>query len=390
MTFSAEPGNNQIIAAANFSTLHQTGEGDHGVLQISGYLYLFFLEWDGWRGDATVGLARSPVSSRGRPGTWLKLKNGRFTEPGIGGDVDMIHAAGTAPAAIADLHIILTVGLSSGPIVATYRDDDGLPPITGWAPAPGGPIFVADYSSWNRQPNSSELFGYVSVMGDSGNALPIMSNQAYIYFTYLEAGATFASRYLVRRRCSFFTRLGQAPLPSLEALSLWCVYGRCAETAWPTTGPVLGNNWSATQGEYKLSSSVLAYLFTASLNESSALIECMDPRTGRMTLMTAQECVAANGKRLRPAGWVAASEVFARTLGWVFPGALQPAEQAVYRSDAVQLWRCVGEGEFNYSVAVGNGEAGCAPRRVDVLLGFALSPFTISRQERFQESTPPS
>jgi hypothetical protein len=40
----------------NTTTAHQTGEGDHGVIaRNDGYLYLYYLEWDGYNGGVTVG-----------------------------------------------------------------------------------------------------------------------------------------------------------------------------------------------------------------------------------------------------------------------------------------------------------------------------------------------
>ena len=53
---------NQLIGGANFSTGHQTGEGDHGVVAFNGALLLYFIEWDapsGIHGGTSAGVARS-------------------------------------------------------------------------------------------------------------------------------------------------------------------------------------------------------------------------------------------------------------------------------------------------------------------------------------------
>lgn len=47
----SNPGANQIIAGANFSATHQTGEGDHTVVRVGDWLYLYFIEWDGPHGE---------------------------------------------------------------------------------------------------------------------------------------------------------------------------------------------------------------------------------------------------------------------------------------------------------------------------------------------------
>jgi hypothetical protein len=53
--------NNAIILPANWTASHQTGEGDHGVVLVDNYLYLFFTEWDGPTGT-TIGAARVPLA----------------------------------------------------------------------------------------------------------------------------------------------------------------------------------------------------------------------------------------------------------------------------------------------------------------------------------------
>lgn len=36
----------QLIAGNNFSLIHQTGEGDHTVVRLGEFLYMFFIEWN--------------------------------------------------------------------------------------------------------------------------------------------------------------------------------------------------------------------------------------------------------------------------------------------------------------------------------------------------------
>ena len=107
LTFRAATGANpsygQLIASPNSTTAHQTGEGDHGVVRIGEYLYMLFIDWDGpaaIHGGTTVGLARSAVTDRGRPGAWRKWFNGTFAEPGVGGRADVVWAPGTAVYAV--------------------------------------------------------------------------------------------------------------------------------------------------------------------------------------------------------------------------------------------------------------------------------------------------
>ena len=90
------------------------------------YLYMHFMEWNGWvrarpladdyslasltpsapwvlqhgAGGFSAGLARAPAPSRGRPGSWLKWHDGSFSQPAVGGQA-------TAVAGITGAHVYL-------------------------------------------------------------------------------------------------------------------------------------------------------------------------------------------------------------------------------------------------------------------------------------------
>jgi hypothetical protein len=53
----SNPAANQLIAGSNFSSSHQTGEGDQQVLQVNeDWLFLYFAEWDGPDDTTTIGV----------------------------------------------------------------------------------------------------------------------------------------------------------------------------------------------------------------------------------------------------------------------------------------------------------------------------------------------
>jgi hypothetical protein len=151
----------QIIAGANFSTTAQCGEGDHGVVEWGDALLLYFLCWDGPNGALTVSIARSALSDGGRPGTWFKWLDGAFASPGVGGNSDMLHGiVGTAvttvpalPLGPGGLPALLAVGVvfSDAPLLAWSADGFN------WTAA-HAPLFYAAPSTWNREPDSPELF----------------------------------------------------------------------------------------------------------------------------------------------------------------------------------------------------------------------------------------
>ena len=168
-TFAPSPL--QVVAGANFSASQrrsQCGEGDHGVARLGDWLYLFFIEWDApvsLHGGTSVGVARSRVSDGGRPGTWFKLHAGGWGSPGVGGDADALAGVpGTAVYALEALPgALMAVGVMfSGPLDVAYSAGD---PPTSWAPARAGPLFHADYSSWDRTAASGELCAYPSLVG---------------------------------------------------------------------------------------------------------------------------------------------------------------------------------------------------------------------------------
>ena len=370
LTFEEVP-DSQIISGNNFSTAHATGEGDHGVVRLGEWLYLYFIEWDApvsIHGGTSVGLARSAVSDAGRPGTWWKYYNGSWAEPGRGGRADAIaNMPGTAAYWVPEAGMLLSVGvLFSGPLRASWSPD-GL----AWTPSPAGPIFAAGYSNWFRNASSSELFGYPSLSGPQGVGSGIPS-VAYVYVTYLRPGTGFDQRWMVRRPLRLVASTTSTTPPALAALSLWCTSDTPLR-AWATSGPV------APPDGYVLTVRELALLPTwappAPAPALVALVECQ-LHTAPMTVALARpgECgdgAMAGGHVLRPAGWVAATQADAVALGW---GHTRAAGQPLGLGTGA-LWRCIA-GAGNYSAAFGDASctsagAGFGP---DVLLGYAISP----------------
>jgi hypothetical protein len=387
LTFAPLP--EQIIAGRNFSAAaraSQCGEGDHGVLQLGEYLYLFFLEWDGpttLHGGTSVGVARALAASGGRPGAWYKWLGGAWASPGVGGDADAVGALpGTAAYALADAPALMAVGVMfSGPLNIAYSALDP----TQWAPAAAGPLFTAGFADWRRSANSSELFGYPALVGAQG-AAPLPSAH-YVYATYLSAGRGFDRRFLVRRPVTLYSAGQQAPLPpALAALSLW----RCAATQreWATSGPVTPDS-APPAAAYALAQPALALLPTWAASPALLeLVECNCSSSGSggggggMALALRSECSAgaagalcAGARVLRVSGWAAPSAAGAAALGWG-GGAreLAPPARSV-AAPVLELWRCVGtSGGGNFSAAVGEGGSGCSARgwAPHARLGYAL------------------
>jgi hypothetical protein len=399
LTFVPAGENVQLIAGNNFSTAHQCGEGDHGVVRLGDDLYLFFLEWDGPDERTTVGMARSAVADRGVPGSWRKFSNGTFSEPGVGGRSDAVSLPGTAvyavPAAAADALIAIGV-IFSGPLNVAWSGGGGGGGSSAsptFAPAAAGPLFHFAPSDWNRVNTSGELVGYPGLASDAGSPDGSLGGATWAYMTYLPPAATFDARWLVRRSLRIMQAAAgggggpaaAAPPTALAALSVW-VSTTLADGVrhWATSGPVT----PATPGNFSASAPgaqpAFALLATSATPAAAGLVEIVEcvpvggERGGAVALTAAGECGRAGGAfaagaPLRTPGWAAPTAAAAGALGWsrvldVGGGA------AVFGAAAAELWRCVGAGFFNYSAGLGGcagAGAGFAP---DSLLGFALSP----------------
>jgi hypothetical protein len=69
-----------------------------------------------------------------------------------------------------------------------------------WQPSNAGPLFTAGYSNWNRNSNSTELYGYPALTGPEGAGWPGLPTQgAFVYATYLAPSTDFTQRWLIRR-----------------------------------------------------------------------------------------------------------------------------------------------------------------------------------------------
>lgn len=218
---------NQIIQASGANTTataargQQVGEGDHSVVVVDSWLYLFFLEWDDTPDHPTgIGLARSAVVDGGVPGSWKKYHcptgaTCGFTSDGIGGSSSMVtNISGSAvtwrptvsaarsgevvegPGEFISIgtrgpwHGTATFG--HGARLAFARPTAGTPPVAFTQLAE--PLIFADDESWSRSNASRELYAYDSVVAD-----PNDPSSLWFYYTYLLPGGTFNERYFIRR-----------------------------------------------------------------------------------------------------------------------------------------------------------------------------------------------
>ena len=387
----------QIIAGNNFSTSHQCGEGDHGVVYFNNYLYLYFLEWDSdpsIHGGTSLGLARAVPP--GLPGTWYKYHNGDFTSPGVGGNADTIsNIAGTAIYSIPTLNLLISIGvIFSAPLNVAYSTDG-----INWIPSPAGPMFTAGWSNWNRNKNSSELFGYPSLTGLYGSNYGLPSDQTnYMYVTYLAPGYDFTRRWMIRRPVDMYISTNTSIIPpSLASVSEWVCTPSAFPTTnipWITTGPIVPD----TANNCQLNNSLLMYMLTSNNNNDNifieifecgmpVIIESIPVANSTVTAYTLDgECGTGNfinGTIIRTSGWISSTETDMSNSGW--ESVIKPSgngnSSPIYGAFTGQVLRCRGitsTGLVIYNIVFNDNTCASLGENytLDKILGYGLSAFT--------------
>eukprot|EP00051_Salpingoeca_urceolata_P018305 m.256157 g.256157 ORF g.256157 m.256157 type:complete len:562 (+) comp19169_c0_seq6:1177-2862(+) len=310
-------GNTTATAAAG----QQIGEGDHGVVHdpVSGYLYLFFTEWDQPpHHPVRIGVARSPTArvqgdakpsaGNGLPGTWTKFYNGQWTEPGEGGmssalaNITGTHMVGPRPG----MPFYISIGQQLGHLpghgirLAFSTTPAGAPPLA-WEPMQE-PLISMEPTSWFRQPNSTELFGYSALIPQVDAASGRWSTTKYwLFYTYLRPGTLFSQRLLVRRPVTL--TVADSPLPTNAPTALVtlqqtvCPGTNTRSTDWWATTTLVTSNYT-TQA-------TLGALMTAPGSDRRPLLDCLIKGTqDHMVGVTETECHEPGVQRLRLLGYL--------------------------------------------------------------------------------------
>lgn len=278
----------QIITGTDSPTARKnTGEGS--CTAVDGrddfyYLYCFRPR------DGGLIVARAPVTDPG-PGQWKKYFEGRWDQPGLGGQATRLMNG-------------------SGVAVARWSTSGELA-LTGWVPGGLGlfltrdhvtlkavpePILVLDPGVWQR-PAPSEVVTYQALL-DAGNGGNQLSNKWLLTYAYWPPGGGHADKYLVMRPIEV-ARSDKPVAPQVGvALARW--YNSGLHDRWSTTGPVPGNG-----SAYRLEARS-GYLMTIAGTATVELEDCVSQRPGHPDHLLAAKgfCEAHAYQRLRTAGWV--------------------------------------------------------------------------------------
>ena len=252
----------QIIIGKDVPTAGKiTGEGDcTAVNGQDGYYYAYC--WRN-RNGATI-IARAPVSDP-RPGEWMKFFQGKWDQPGLGGD---------------------STGLKGGGGVARWTTT-GETLLLGWTNGGMGlhfstdrttfttlrePLMLLDRGIWNR-PDPSEVVAYQDLL-DAKTGTNQLSNSWLMVYMYLQPNEGFDKRYLIFRNVE--VSISNSPVTPQVGVLLARWYNAKLHDRWSTTAPVPPANGSA----YKLETRSGFLMTVADAKPSVKLEDCVSQWPG--------------------------------------------------------------------------------------------------------------
>jgi hypothetical protein len=275
------------------------GEGDCSVVNgQDGYDYAYC-----WRNpygaeSAAEIVARAPASDP-NPGKWMKYYQGKWDQPGVGGDsTGLAQGVGGSAARWSSTNETLLLGWTKGG-VGLHLSTDGTT-FTSFVPL-REPLLVLDPGTWNR-PAPTELIAY-QVLIDAKTGSNQLSNAWLMAYMSIQPNESFDKRYLVIR--SVDVSMSNAPISPQVGVLLARWYNAGLHDRWSTTAPVPPTNGSAYELEAKS-----GYLMTVAdpAKPSVELEDCVSQWPGHPDHMLDQKGVCEADhygfRRLRTAGWV--------------------------------------------------------------------------------------
>ena len=289
-------------------------------------------------------VARAPVSDPA-PGKWMKYFEGRWDQPGLGGDATGLPKGMDGNVARwATTGEILLLGWTQGGMGLHLSAEPNT--FTTFTNLPE-PLLDVDPGAWNR-PAASELISY-PVLLDAKAGGNQLSDSWILAYMYIQPNESFDRRYLVMRNIE--VSIAKMPISAQVGVLLARWYNATLHDHWSTTAAAAPVNGNAYHLE-----ATLGYLMTApAANEPTVELEdCASQRPAHPDhLLDAKGVCEADPyhfQRLRTAGWVYRD----------------PQEHSV------PLYRCYRAQERSHFAS---NEKKCEDRgTMERLLGYALSP----------------
>jgi hypothetical protein len=290
-----------------------TGEDCVAVIVRDGYYYAYL----GRYRDGRTIMARAPLSNPG-PGKWMKFFQGKWDQPGLGGDATgLARGVGDRGALWNTTGQTLMLGWEHGGITL-LSSADGINFTSLREPL----IYVgAGRVSWSR-PGPTELIAY-PVLLDAKTGSAQLSNSWVIAYMYVQPNEGMAKRYLVVRPVE--VSISNSPVTPQVGVELSRWHDAALHESWSTTEAVPPGNGAAYQLEAKL-----GFLMTAA-----------DPRSPSVEL---EDCESQHGQHLdhvlAPKGECESHGYQGqRTAGFVY---------SKFQEQTVPLYECVNEREHSH------------------------------------------
>ncbi|MDQ3252811.1 MAG: hypothetical protein M3R15_02715 [Acidobacteriota bacterium] len=284
------PNNNVLSAAENSVQGRTTGQGDQTVIKFGKYYLMYFLDNETYR----TGVARSPISNCGLPGSWSKWHKGLFTEPGIRGKFTPLGLLGTSSSLYRDPSsnqaYVALIGVDKwfgGFKMSLSSDGINFEQVQ-------DPLLYVPQEEWVRDSNKGELLIYPSVVAPDANSS--WRNSFYLFYTYLQPGEDFSNRYLIRRKVEVSSP-GKLTSPQVK-VELSSYYSTRRGRHWVTTTMV--------PDEYTFEKRV-GYVFTSFKRGMQELQECYRPARDQHVVGISCSGIQ-NSKKLRTLGWIWAEQ----------------------------------------------------------------------------------
>lgn len=341
---------NQIITQDSALTgdLMTDDAGNGRVIEEGGYFYLFFQASSRVDPVRRLNVARAPISSLGRPGSWSKYycsdvndeSTCGFTQPGRGGQSTHLRGIPAAARYISyNTYLGRFIGVQAsglGGFALWLSDGDD---FLHWTerrliyPA----VSSADDPTVDRwgaySPTDKQVYGYASLIGADGDS-SVTGQDFYLYYMKVYPGDDFSKRYLLRRKIGF-VRTSAVPSDRVQLTTYIRSDGR-RRTSSEAPEPGEGYRVQTSTG----------YLLSSARDGYAPVFECAASRSTDHYIK--QNSCSGTDQPVRRLGWIATSKTAEAT---------------------VPVYRCVNRQLKNHFASTSEA---CDGAQKEFLLGYAL------------------
>ena len=284
----------QVITSPNPLTEEAAGHGDNSVIKWGDHRYMYFWNAEN-NGNWFTSVARSGLWTWGARGQWFKYLDGNYNSPGIGGSAENLGYHGQSASVMANdgYRKVMLLGIDGGKGLTLSLADRPEGPFEQLK----DPLIPFDQYSWlPRNSSSPALIAYPSANHlHGGNE---WSNHFVLFYLYLEPGANFEKRYLVRQHVWVASPSATARETTVK-LRLAQHYNAQRTDYWSTTSMTPNYQFQHNLGFLSTSNKNLD---GSTNNNKKLLVDCYFD--GWKNHLTEVGACTGQSKTLRKLGWI--------------------------------------------------------------------------------------